>query len=419
MIRCCVVFLAFVFSVSAYADDSLMLEDCLREAAVHNPALSAARASVEKARYDRKAGYSDFLPQISADAEVARRGSENDTGTTDSSDQSSYGISASQSLFAGGAHRAQLDLRSARLTAAEADLASAEADTTYKVRQSFADLYFSRQQLVLAREIENRQRENVDLIELRYEGGRENQGAVLRTKATLRDAESTVAQALRNIEGARRELALTLGRPGSASLELAGELEAPAPPAEADIEELAAAVPSYARSRAAVDSAQASFRSARSQYWPDLSVNAGASRSGDAWPPGRDAWSVGLAFRYPFFPGGRNVMENLSADAEVLQAVDQFDADVAEIELLLTQTLHDYQSAVDQLAVARAYLDAARVRAEIAREQYASGLISFEDWDRIEGEWTSSQKSELSSRRAAVLAAAEWDRVRGISMLSR
>ena len=79
--------------------------------------------------------------------------------------------------------------------------------------------------------------------------------------------------------------------------------------------------------------------------------------------------------------------------------------------------LADYADAVDQAGVNAAYLEAEEVRAEIGRSQYASGMISFEDWDRIENDLISSQKSDLAGRRNAVTAEANWEKAQGKSRL--
>ena len=44
-------------------------------------------------------------------------------------------------------------------------------------------------------------------------------------------------------------------------------------------------------------------------------------------------------------------------------------------------------------------------------------MLSFEDWDRIESDLISSQKSDLSGRRNAVLAEANWEKAQGKSRL--
>lgn len=403
-------------ATAAFAQNALTLEDCLAEAARKNPSLAASRSSVEKAQFDRKANFSGFLPQLSANAGSSRNSSEGETVTTES-DSASYGVSAKQTLFAGGRNKAALDQGSAALASAEADLASNEAQITYEVRQAFAELLYAQEQLTVAREIEKRQRDNVDMIELRYEGGRENKGNLLRTKATLREAEYGTSQAERNLRVARRQLAKVLGRKESEAFLVSGDLKTGTPGHIADMISLAEMTPDHRKAMASVDSSKASLKSAKSQYYPDLAAVASAGRRDEDWMPEQDEWTVGVALSYPFFPGGRSLMEVRSAGADLRRAEQSLESTDAGIVLSLEQAFANYEDAAQRTEVEASFLEAAQVRAEIARTQYASGLMSFEDWDRIESELTSSQKSELLSRRLAVLAQANWEKTQGVSLL--
>ena len=62
-------------------------------------------------------------------------------------------------------------------------------------------------------------------------------------------------------------------------------------------------------------------------------------------------------------------------------------------------------------------MKAAQVRAEIARSQYTSGLLAFEDWDLIENDLIENEKQALLARRTAARAAAAWDRALGKGVL--
>lgn len=408
--------LALLFAVSAPAEDALTIEDCLAEAARNNPALAAARSAVEKAQFDRKANVSEFLPQVTASAGSSRNSSETDAGATES-DSASFGVTAKQTLYAGGRNKAALDKSSAALAAAEADLLASEAQLTYEVRQAFAERLYAQEQLQLAREIEKRQRDNVDLIELRYEGGRENKGALLRTQASLRDAEYGAAQAGRALRVAHRRLARALGRKEAGEFPVRGTLDAAAPGAIADVGALVELAPEHRKAAAAVESSKAGLKSARSGYFPELAASASAGRRDESWMPERDEWSVGVSLSYPLFSGGRDTMDARSAGADLRRAEQSLEATDAALALSLEQALADYEDAVQRTAVEASFLEAAAVRADIARTQYASGLITFEDWDRIEEELTNSQKSELASRRSALLAQANWEKTQGLSLL--
>ena len=402
----------------AIAEAPLTLENCLAEAAENNPDLAASRSAVQKAKYDHRASYGDMLPQVSANAGSGRSSAESgEDGFTTTRDSATYGVSASQSLYTGGRNRAAVDQASANLQAAAADLEARRSTLSYDVRRAFAELLFAQEQIELAREIAKRRKDNLDLIQLRYEGGRENKGALLLTEASSRDAEYGVGQAERYLRVAQRQLARVLGRDESSDIRISGTLEAGHPAGAADFETLVADTPSHRRAVAQLFVARAGLDSAKSQYFPELSANASAGRSGEEWMPEQDEWFLGVSLSFPFFQGGKNVMNVRGAEAELQRVEANLRSTDAELVLTLEQTLADFADAVDRTGVQSAYLRAQDMRAEIGRSQYASGMLSFEDWDRIENDLISSQKEDLAGRRDAVLAEANWDKVQGKSRL--
>ena len=406
------------FAGPAFAENPLTLEDCLAESAENNPDLVASRLAVQKAKYDYQASYSDMLPQVSANAGSGRSSAESgEDGSTTTRDSASYGVSASQSLYTGGRNRAAVDQGSANLQAAQADLGARRSTLTYDVRKAFAQLLFAQEQIDLTRTILKRRQDNLDLIQLRYEGGRENKGALLLTQASARDAEYGVAQAERFLRVAQRQLARVLGRDDSELIRISGTLEAGRAAAAADFEVLAADTPTHRRAIAQLRGARAGLDSAKSQYFPELSANASAGRSDEDWMPRQDEWFLGVSLSFPFFQGGKNVMNVRGAGAELQRVEANLRATDAELVLVLQQALADYADAVDRTEVQSAYLKAGEVRAEIARSQYSSGMLSFEDWDRIENDLIGSQKDDLAGRRDAVLAEANWDKAQGKSRL--
>jgi outer membrane protein len=79
----------------------------------------------------------------------------------------------------------------------------------------------------------------------------------------------------------------------------------------------------------------------------------------------------------------------------------------------LKQTYASYAESAEKLKVDQAFLDAAFTRAEIARSKYNNGLMSFEDWDRLESDLIQRQKNFLQSQRDRVVAEAAWEQAQG------
>jgi outer membrane protein TolC len=255
------------------------------------------------------------------------------------------------------------------------------------------------------------------LIRLRYEGGRENKGALFLIQASARDADFGVAQGGRNLRVAQRQMARTLGRGETDPIQVAGKLEADPPSGEADFKALAIETPTHRKAVAQFRYARAGLASAKSQYYPELSANASASKTGDHWMPDQDEWFLGLTLTYPFFLGGKSIMNVHAAEALMMQFEQNLKSTDAQLVLTLDQAWADYENAVEKTEVQSGFLKAQEIRAEIARSQYAAGLFSFEDWDRIENDLISAQKDYLSGRRDAVISEANWEKVQGKSRL--
>jgi outer membrane protein len=150
--KCLLGLTCFAWSINAvFAEGPLTFDDCLFEAAENNPDLAASCAAAQKARFDYRASYGDMFPQLSANAQSSKsRSSAGNSGGGTTSDNASYGVSASQSLFTGGKNRAAVDQALANLQSSEAELSDARATLSYNVWNAFAQLLFAQEQVVLA-----------------------------------------------------------------------------------------------------------------------------------------------------------------------------------------------------------------------------------------------------------------------------
>ncbi len=84
-----------------------------------------------------------------------------------------------------------------------------------------------------------------------------------------------------------------------------------------------------------------------------------------------------------------------------------------DVEVSLEDSYLKLQDAMGLSQVQEEFLNAALERASIARAQYTNGLVSFQDWDIIEGDLISAQKQSLSALRSSTLSDANWQLVIG------
>ena len=73
--------------------------------------------------------------------------------------------------------------------------------------------------------------------------------------------------------------------------------------------------------------------------------------------------------------------------------------------------------AIEREKVDREFVEAAKIRSDIARSKYNNGLMTFEDWDRIENDLIQRQKTALVSARDRVQAEAAWEQTLGIGAI--
>ncbi len=401
--------LMFASSAAVRAAGPLTLDDAVTAAASSNPDLAASRERVRITELSRKAAASPFLPSVSVGASYDRSGGDN------FSTAATYAVSASarQSLFAGGKDAATYHRRELELIAAQADLDTSRAGVSYSVKSAFARLLFAQDQLDLTRSIEKRRSENVRLVNLQYEGGRENKGSYLRSKANARQSSFDVAQAQRALRVAQVELLRATGRSQFETIQATGTLGALPPADMPNFHSLAADVPTVRSSVAGIEAARTDISFARGDFFPAIDASGSTGRAGADWPPKDDRWNVGVSASLPIFQGGSNVFGVKRARAALRQITDQSKSISDQAALDLETAYAAFADAGERSQVQQEFLQAAIVRAEIARSQYTSGLLSFNDWDIIENDLINTQKSHLSSLRDAAVAEADWERKQG------
>jgi outer membrane protein TolC len=411
------------FSSSLLDAEPYTFEKCVAEAKVHNPDLAAAEQAIRASEAQKRAAYSGYLPQLSASASAVQSNSTTAAvgaaqglqgPVTTEQAQYTYGITASENLFSGFKDQGKLSQAEANLEVSRQAFDIARAKVTYDLRQAFTNLLYYQNLVDLLTKIEARLRGNVRLVGLRFDGGAENKGSYLQSKASLAQASFEVEQAKRFVEVTSHDLARAMGRPDLSGVSAEGSLDVPDVKTEnPDYDSLVKVTPQHKQAIAQSRAAEAAVTVARAQFFPSLDVNGSYSRFGIDTSPNSNRFSVGVSLTFPFFPGGQNIFLAQSASAARVQAEFTQASTDNQLRLTLQQSFLSLQNAVGLSRVSQEYLDASTSRATIARGKYSAGLMSFEDWDLIENDLTTRQKTALSNRKDALIAYAAWDQAQG------
>lgn len=393
------------------ADEALNWEDCTREAAAHNPELAAQAEGVKQAEAGVTSSLSSMLPQVSAGLSL------NNSWDADLSPSKRWGanLTVQQLLFDGlqslrGYQKAEASLAVARFAYAET-----EAAVRLRLRQAYVELLRSQVLVGMAKGIEQRRKKNLDLVQMRYEAGREHRGSLLQAQAQYAQARANYAQAERSLRLAQYGLLQQLGREAYVPLQAAGALALPeaAPETAPDFEALIRKHPGYRSLAAQTESARLAAAEAAGEWYPTLSASGSLGRSGSEWWPDEPSLSAGVSLSWPVFTGLRRWAGVDQTQAAWRKARASLASGTNSLRYDLAGAWNDYSQALEDEAVQAKFLTAAEERARIAQAEYTTGLIGFDNWTIIEDDLVAAKQAALNTQAKSQNAKAAWVQAQG------
>ncbi len=403
-----------LISLPAGADQvaPLGFEESIALAAQNNADLQSAQANLRAAEFRSRGAYSGYLPQVSANASRTESSTTTSTNGTSSGVSNSAGVTATQNLFSGFQDRARVDQAAANLESTQAALISAKTQLSVDLKAAYAGLLYAQDNVALTDNIQKRLEENLRLVELRFQSGRENKGAYLQARASVAQARFESLQARQALASAQAQLARVLGVT-VAGLRVTGAIALADPGGLPDFSAIVNTTPAIRDAMAKEKSADADVQLARAGFYPSVNISGTVGREGQRGYPENNQRSVNASISVPLFSGGKDIYGVRAASATLDASKASRESLEQQVLVRLTQNYYAYVESGEKLKVDREFLDAAQTRAQIARAQYENGLLSFQDWDRIEQDLIQRQKTFLASTRDRVTAEAAWEQVQG------
>ncbi|MEI7481471.1 MAG: TolC family protein [Elusimicrobiota bacterium] len=396
----------FLSPPGAYAQETapLRFEEASKLLLLNNPASAAAGSAVDAARSRLTFYRAGLYPQFSAKADYSRVGG--DFVFTDES--YSYGFLASQPLFS-PALPAATRSAAASYRKAQADFSLVKSGLLYSLKTVFADLTKAREALKLSSETLKRRAENVEIIRIKYEAGRENKAALLETRSIYKIAVWQNENYKKDLRLIERRLNRLLAR-SPIFVTLVSELpEPPAPPEDfGSFPDTLERHPSRLSALAALEIAQAAVDRSVSGFLPQAAANGNYTWEGSDWPYKNKNWSAGVSLSLPLFTSGK-----LSADLRAARA----DRSLAEsslkdaedaVHLTAEDAFLTWRQAWSYTDVVKASLEAAAARAWLLRKQYLAGQASYFEWRNVEDQLINAENQLLSAKRDLIVAHAAF-----------
>ncbi len=388
-----------------YAQEILTWQECIRQAKENNPDLISAAEKTKQAIANKDIATSPMLPQITTGVS----GSKSKTGSQKTASASTYSVTGRQLIFDGFKTFNELSSSLYVLKAQRYDYVVVSSDVRLGLRYAFVSLLRAQDLIFITEDIAGRRGQNLNLVKLQYETGREHKGALLTAEADLSQAEFEIARAKRSISLAQRELSKELGLNKIKPMQAKGNfLLKKDYNFKPDLDLLVDTTPFLQELIARKEAARYNSLSAKADFFPKIYLNGSIGKTASGWPPKDREWSAGLSLSFPLFEGGSRLAKVSKANSQWYQAMADEQSGRDSVLVTLEKTWKDLQDAITNVSVQKQFLEATEERAKISRAQYSIGLTLFDNWIIIENDLVRAKKAYLDIQADMLVAEAYW-----------
>ena len=404
---------------NTFAAEKITFKEAIDLAVKNNLEVQASYEAYKASQLDKKSTRSAFFPKISASLSYEKSNTETlATGTSLTNDGYTGALSLTQNLFNGFSDYASLKVADANIRTSEANLQETKAQISYDLKTAVANYNYAKDSLVLSKDILKRREDNLRLVELRFENGRENKGSVLLSKAYLEQAKLDLYRAQNAMDTSLIFLRRVLNLPEDSVI----DVEAPQVTDQSELKPNFNSVientPISKRFKATLDSASATVESKRAGFLPTWGVTGSIGRTGkEFFPDDQSSWRVGTSLSWDLFDGGQDYYATTSAVLSEKAASIRLENQTLELKRSLQTNYSAFNEAVLAVKVSTSFLEASKVRADISRSKYNNGLTTFDDWDIIENDLITRQKDNTLKIRDRLTAEASWEQAQGTGVI--
>ena len=411
---------------------SEQLDRLIRQALADSPTLEAAQAALREAEENLRARTGTvYYPSADGGFTAGRNkftgasfGQPDVSGSTFTLYNASVNVSYVLDVFGGG--RRELEALKAQVDYQRFQLEGAYLALTSNIVTTAVNDASLRARIRATREIIDVQEKQLDIVERQFQLGAASRSDVLIQQAQLAQTRATLPPLEKELDQARHQLAVYIGRfPGEAELpkfEL-DELKLP--------QELPVSLPSLlARQRPDIRAAEELLHAASAQIgvatanlYPQITLTASlgseATQIQNLFAGGTSIWSLGAGLLQPIFRGGELTARRRAAIAAYDQALAQYRQtvlqafqNVADVLRALETDARALKTQVDAETTAREALDITQSQFNLGAVRYLSMLVAVRQYQQARISLVQAQAARFADTAALfqALGGGWWNR---------
>ena len=362
------------------------LSALMERAVTGNLDLKKAQARIREVRARRGAAEAGLFPSLNVAGSAAVSRSSEDSGSGLRRELYRTGFDASWEVDVFGGVRRSIEAAQGDLEASAADYQAVLVSLLAEVALNYVEARTFQTLLQVAEENLKAQAETLQLTEWRFAAGLISSLDVEQAKTNLENTRAQLPRLRSSIEAAKNRLAVLLGVfPGTLEAQLTARKPIPEAPMEVAVGVPAEALrrrPDVRRAERQLAAQTARIGVATADLYPKFSlpgtIGLEALSTNHLFSTANRAWSLVGGFAWTVFKGGA-IRQNIEVqNALQEQALKQYEATILTALEEVENALVAYAEEQERRDTLTEATQAAQRAAELARDQYASGLIDFQ-----------------------------------------
>jgi len=397
------------------------LQDVIELGLCRNPQTAAAYQSLRASHFNKNAGYSNYLPSVSAEAKVNKNFAQSEN-TINKNYNWNYGasISASYLIFDFGKRTADMNQLIETYHAAGFDYSETVQNFVYGLVGSYYELLKADADVSAAESALTVAKNAADMASKKFKAGAVAKADVYKSETTLASAKLTLERAKNNREITKATLLTKLSFPADQDIKIADMSSSFGADAETeDIDKLIEIArekrPDLLKARANKDAAWHKRNSAFLKNLPSISATGSVSwnetDTSGMFQSNKTNGSIGIRASMPIFAGFANMYGLRAAEADYERAKynEQQTSNAAMMDVFTAY--QNYKTARNVLTQTEALLKSAKESERVTSGMYKVGRSTMLDWQTAQSELINAQnqhnaaKYDLFVKRAAVALA--------------
>ena len=404
-------------TMTTVPDGELTLQQVIELGLCRNPETAAAYLSLESARFNKNAGYSQYLPSVSASASASMPYRNNEFADW------SYGasISASYLIFDFGKRLSDVNQLIDTWRATGFDYSESLHFFFYSVIGAYYALLNADADVFTARAVQQVSQTAKDMADTKYKAGVVAKADVLKAEVTLASSNLDLERAKNNREIAKGTLLAKLSFPADQDIQIADmPAEFGSESENKSIDELIEIArerrPDLLRATANKDAAWHRRNSTFLSNLPTISASGSLSWNNtpsDVYNAGSDqlSGSIGIRASMPIFTGFSNFYNSRAAQVNYERAIEQERQTTDNAMLDVFSAYQNYKTAQTVLTQTEALLESAKETENVTAGMYKVGKATMLDWQQALADLADAHKQnnaakyDLFTKRAALALA--------------